>query len=79
MLGVDWCHVRSFDYPIDNDGHPINYVRFPVNTGMMGVVPAWRLDALLDFPQEREKRLKAEDEELKRRKTSAVSRDMSGE
>ena len=32
------------------------------NTGMMGVVPAWKLDGLLDFPREKELRDMAENE-----------------
>jgi hypothetical protein len=77
LLGVDWCHIQNFEHPIDNDGNEMPHIRFPTNTGMMGVVPAWKLDDLLDFPREKEMRRKAEEEELKRRKTPTVRRDSS--
>lgn len=74
LLGIDWCHIQNFEHPIDNNGDEISHIRFPTNTGMMGVVPAWKLDGLLDFPREKELRDMAENEELKRRKTPTVSR-----
>lgn len=75
LLGVDWCHIQNFEHPIDNDGNDIPHIRFPNNTGMMGVVPAWKLDELLNFPREKEMRRKAEEEELRRRKTTTVRPD----
>jgi hypothetical protein len=77
LLGVDWCHIQNFEHAIDNGGNEIPHIRFPTNTGMMGVVPAWKLDELIDFPREKEMRAKEEEEELKRRKTPTVRRDSS--
>lgn len=77
LLGVDWCHIQNFEHPIDDGGNEIAHMRFPTNTGMMGVVPGWKLDDLLDFPREKEMRRKAEEDELKRRKTPTVRPDSS--
>jgi hypothetical protein len=45
LLGVDWCHILDREKPRrDIDDEPLNFdwhVR--TNTGMMGVIPVWRL------------------------------------
>jgi hypothetical protein len=56
LLGVDWGHITSNDYVLMGGGirHTMDlYVRS--NTGMMGVVPAWKLDEI--FNTERVKKL----------------------
>jgi hypothetical protein len=49
LLGVDWCHLRS-EAPVINaltgDPEPNRYVI--TNTGMSGVVPAWKIQEILD-------------------------------
>jgi hypothetical protein len=54
LLGVDWCHLRQ-DWPVldrsdrrvvDDDDVPLGY-HVRANTGMAGVVPAWKLQELL--------------------------------
>jgi hypothetical protein len=49
LLGVDWCMVPTWETVCDNAGVELsNGWMVPANSGMMGVVPAWRLRALLD-------------------------------
>ena len=47
LLGIDWCMIPSWEPVCDKSGreHPGEW-RVPANTGMMGVVPAWRLHSL---------------------------------
>ncbi len=49
LLGVDWCHLRDFAPVVDAEGlqHPDAW-RVQDNTGMMGVIPAWKLQELLN-------------------------------
>jgi hypothetical protein len=77
LLGVDWCHVQNFAHAIDEHGNKIPHIGVPENTGMMGVVPAWKLNALLDDPRENEMRDMNEDAEIKRRRAPKVSLDVS--
>jgi len=53
LLGVDHCHLSAFE-PVRQrtSGHVVNedwYVEN--NTGMMGVVPAWKLTEMFDMPE----------------------------
>jgi hypothetical protein len=49
LLGVDWCMVPTWENVCDDKGNELpNRWLVPANSGMMGVVPAWRLKALLD-------------------------------
>lgn len=49
LLGVDWCMVPTWEAVCDKRGvELLNGFQVPANSGMMGVVPAWRLKALLD-------------------------------
>ncbi len=52
LLGIDLGHIHSFESVVDKKGGPITgedgepmWVK--MNTGMMGVVPAWKLTELL--------------------------------
>ena len=49
FLGVDWCHFNSHDDVIDRSGnkHPHGW-RVESNSGMAGVIPAWKLIEFLD-------------------------------
>jgi len=52
LLGVDWGHILDREPLRDKTGRPINptnpmATNVRVNTGMMGVVPAWKLTELL--------------------------------
>jgi hypothetical protein len=52
LLGIDYCHIQR-DEPLrhkkTNERNPDWVTRS--NTGMMGVVPAWKLAEILDGPQ----------------------------
>jgi hypothetical protein len=63
LLGITWGYIKNwervcneFDIPLD-----LKY-KVPINTGMMGVVPAWKLAELLHSPELRQKRERIEDE-----------------
>lgn len=48
LLGVDWCMVPLWEAVHDKHGDELpNGWQVPVNTGMMGVIPAWRLHWLV--------------------------------
>jgi len=68
LLGVDWGHVPLYEKVVDgrNISHPHGW-RVKSNTGMAAVVPAWRLNDLLNIKElvmQREK----DDKELLERK-----------
>jgi hypothetical protein len=53
LLGVDWGHLHYWEPVRDESGRPVNpanpnAARVRTNTGMMAVVPAWKLIELLD-------------------------------
>jgi hypothetical protein len=47
LLGVDFCHVPSWVNASDSTGQKNPHIRVPLNSGMAGVIPAWRLHRLL--------------------------------
>ncbi len=49
LLGVDWCHIPTRQPVLDKKtGKEISQFVAEAATGMMGVIPAWKLDELLD-------------------------------
>jgi hypothetical protein len=50
FLGVDWCHLNTYEPALDADKHtrsePAQWVKR--NTGMAGVIPAWKVTELLN-------------------------------
>ena len=53
LLGIDWGHINDWVPVCDGLGRPINpsnplSQKVKMNTGMMAVVPAWKLAELLD-------------------------------
>ncbi len=77
MLGFIGVMYVRFAHAIDEHGNKIPHIQVPENTGMMGVVPAWKLNALLDDQREKELRDMNEDAEIKRRKAPKVSLDVN--
>jgi hypothetical protein len=52
LLGIDYCHIFSKDQVFNrhtDKPHDDWYVKS--NTGMMGVIPAWKLAAMLEQPE----------------------------
>lgn len=47
LLGVDFCHIPNWVAAADSSGKPNPHIRVPLNSGMAGVIPAWRLRVLL--------------------------------
>ncbi len=60
LLGINWGHLRlvdsDFEYVRDAEGKKIKDLKVRVNTGMMQVVPAWKIQELLDVSELVEKR-----------------------
>lgn len=50
LLGIDWGHIRTHEKVRDQAGNTIEYPKMQVqfNSVMMGVVPAWKLNELLE-------------------------------
>lgn len=70
LLGIDWCHLNQ-EWPVldkneseaaDDDGYTPGY-HVVANTGMMGVIPAWKLWDILNETKFIEQRTR-EDERL---------------
>jgi hypothetical protein len=77
LLGVDWAHLTNWESAIDDKGYELPHIRFPINTGMMAVVPAWKLRDLLMTPHLKAAREADEERELRRRNAPKVSLDSS--
>jgi hypothetical protein len=62
LLGVSWGYIMDWEYLRDAAGRPLETkTKVRVNTGMMGVVPAWILHDLLMRPDIVQHRTEAED------------------
>jgi hypothetical protein len=52
FLGIDWCHLSKYEQVLTSDrktpAEPKQWVL--INTGMAGVIPAWKLAELLNEP-----------------------------
>ncbi|MBI4183525.1 MAG: trypsin-like peptidase domain-containing protein [Proteobacteria bacterium] len=55
LLGVDWCHINTYEPVIDQHGQELPF-KVRANSGMMGVIPAWRLIDLINMDEFREAR-----------------------
>lgn len=47
LLGIDWCHIKTNEKVRDLLGLEQGSLYVPQNTGMAGVVPAWKLGEIL--------------------------------
>lgn len=57
LLGVDWGHILDWSPVCDGSGRPNHYgQKVQTNTGMMGVVPSWKLAELLEVKELRDHR-----------------------
>lgn len=51
LLGIDYCHIYGKELVFNSEtGDPISNMHVRSNTGMMGVIPAWRLTDILEGP-----------------------------
>lgn len=62
LLGINWGHLNEWKPVCDSTGRPISNhpMRVGLNSGMMGVVPAWKLIEMLMHPTVTKKRKKRE-------------------
>jgi len=76
LLGIDWCHIprrtpvrNAAGEPVDGDWH------VEENTGMAGVIPAWKISEVLNCEEFRMQRKEADNEMTRRKAASKVSLD----
>ena len=61
FLGVNWGYMQKWQPVCDGVGRPLQSgMRVAQNTGMMGVVPAWKLNEMINHPKMRDERIKRE-------------------
>jgi hypothetical protein len=63
LLGIDWCHIPLWKNVYQSDEKTPIGLRMEQNTGIAGVVPAWRLAQILNHDTLVEQRRK-EDEKI---------------
>jgi len=73
LLGIDWGHIPMYEKVVDKYGldHPDGW-RVKSNTGMAAVVPAWRLNDLLNIPELVAQREKDDEELLEKVRTGEI-------
>lgn len=64
LLGIDWGHIKDWHPVYDEAGRPLTTLKIKHNTGMMGVVPSWKLREMLMSPSFKETREILENEAL---------------
>jgi hypothetical protein len=78
LLGIDWCHLCTKEFVRENNGEqePIQE-RWIVrsNSGMAGVIPAWKIRELLDTDELVEARRLEDEAVTKRKEQSPVALD----
>jgi len=79
ILGVDFCHINDFADARDEGGRRMPHIRVPVNTGMAGVVPAWKLYELLMCQELVDQRTAVDTREANRREAPDAVTDHLGE
>lgn len=72
LLGIDWGHIHDWEPLCGPDKKPLNPVRpkdrqIRINTGMMTVIPAWKLAELLAYPTVSKIREQEEQEALEKK------------
>ena len=81
LLGIDWCHINNWQPVCDRNGEPVSKDGDMIvgsNTGMMGVIPSWKLDEMLEHPRIKKLMSDAEDELLNARGAPKASSDDAG-
>jgi hypothetical protein len=75
LMGVDWCHLKTFGPVLERDqlgepqqSRPRRYVE--LNSGIAGVIPAWKIQEVLDLPELARKRREL-DEQISRERVSS--------
>jgi hypothetical protein len=79
LLGVDFCHIRNWTEAKDDRGYELAHVKVPLNSGMAGVIPGWKLEELIVSEKAVAHRTRAEEAEIfKRRSETKAATDVSG-
>src|SRR5262249_10550832 len=76
LMGVDWCHINDYVDAKDPQGNKLPF-RVRSNSGMMGVVPIWKLEELLSRDDVKAHRMKNK-RAAQATPDSAASRDSAG-
>jgi hypothetical protein len=80
LLGIQWGYIQDWGPVCDPIGRPVNTgLQVRLNTGMMGVVPAWKLGDLLRSEGMREHRRKAEEKYIEKHGLPKTSLSVSSE
>jgi hypothetical protein len=74
LLGVDFCHITNGQPAKDMGGHHSENIFFDEHTGVAGVVPAWKLEALLNSDEEKAKRRASEKSTIAHRAAMQVAK-----
>ena len=78
LLGIDWGHINDWTPVCDETGRPANptnprKAQVKVNTGMMAVVPAWKLyELLFEGPLAEHRQIKTEEARKDQMKLAAI-------
>ncbi|MEA2363917.1 MAG: hypothetical protein QOD71_3062 [Thermoleophilaceae bacterium] len=62
LIGVDWCHLRDWADVYQADEETKTGDRVALNSGMAGVIPAWKLTELLEDDELARDRKQGEDD-----------------
>jgi hypothetical protein len=67
LLGIQWGYIQDFEPVLDANGAPVpSGQKVRLNTGLMGVVPAWKLADLLRDDKVMAAKKRAEDEYIRK-------------
>lgn len=70
LLGVDWCHLHDYQEVLDSDRRPTDEgLTVKMNSGMAGVIPAWKLMELLEMEHIAKGRLEHEQKIIEEKET----------
>jgi hypothetical protein len=64
LLGVNWGHLNDWKPVCDASGRPSSTQKVPQNSGMMGVVPVWKLIEMMEDERMIKQRREEEDRVL---------------
>ena len=73
ILGVDFCHLRNWHKARDAHGDDMENILVPENTGMAGVVPAWKVEDLLKTKEVQNLMKACEEHEVQRQKLTKMA------
>lgn len=78
LLGIDWCHLQKPVPVTDANGEPLQYGWVVTeNTGMAGVIPAWKITEVLNGEELMKDRQKEADRLKKQKHNSGVALDVA--